>query len=135
MSKLKSNPNIKIGRYCELNGLQEIEDLKKGMDFRNPQYRREVFLKFYEFHLMYRSHPGCVYFIIPYLAEKFNWTKEQKYWFAFINGATQNPLSSWVVFNVFPDFNKITYDDFENWHRKNWRRLDYDIDRRYQKGS
>ena len=40
-----------IGRYCELNNLEEIKDLKVGMDFRKPEYRREVFLRFYEFHL------------------------------------------------------------------------------------
>ncbi len=53
------------GRYCHLEGLKEVKDLKGGMDFRHPQYRREVFLRFYEFHLKYRTHPGCVYFLFP----------------------------------------------------------------------
>jgi len=42
------------------------------MDFRDPKYRREVFLKFYEFHLKYNIHPGCVYFAIPWLAKYYN---------------------------------------------------------------
>jgi hypothetical protein len=132
--KLPSNPNIVLGSYCKLNGIEEISDLKEGMDFRKPEYRREVFLRFYEFHLKYYSHPGGVYFIMPYLANEFNWTKEQKYWFAFINGCTQNPCTSWVIFNNFPNFEEITEAKLEEWHRKYWRRLDYDTDKRYSKG-
>lgn len=132
--RLPSDPTVVLGRYCELNGKQEVKDLKQGMDFRDPVYRREVFLRFYEFHLEYYSHPGGVYFIMPYLAERFGWTQEQKYWYAFLNGSTQNPCSSWVVFNKFPDFMKLDLDEFETWHRANWKRLAYDTDRRYVKG-
>jgi hypothetical protein len=124
----------KIVRFCEEHGLEEVSDLKEGMDFRLPQYRREVFLRLYEFHLKYRTHPGLVYLLMPYLANKFNWDKEQKYWFAFINGCTQNPCTSWVIFNKFPDFMDVTEEELEKWHRANWKRLDYDIDRRYVKG-
>lgn len=132
--KLPSNPDIVLGRYCDLHGLGEVQVLSSGLDFRKPEYRREVFLRFYEFHLMYYSHPGGVYFIMPFLAEKLKWTKEQKYWYAFINGSTQNPCSSWVVFSQFPNFANLDLDEFETWHRANWKRLQYDIDRRYVKG-
>ena len=132
--KLTSDSSSVLGRYCELNGIKEIKRLEKGMDFRKPEYRREVFLRFYEFHLAYYSHPGGVYFIMPYLAEKYNWTQNQKYWFAFINGSTQNPCSSWVIFNKFPDFESLDINEFEKWHWENWKRLQYDIDRRYVKG-
>lgn len=125
---------MEIGRYSELHNEQEITELKPGMDFRNPLVRREVFHRFYEFHLKYRAHPGAVYYVMPYLSEKNNWTQEQKYWFAFINGCTQNPLTSWVIFKHFPDPHAVTPDEMEVWHREYWRNLDYDIDRRYQKG-
>jgi len=126
--------NITLGRYCELNELEEIKELKPGLDFRKPEYRREVFFNFYEFHLKYKSHPGGVYYLFPYLAKKYNFDTEQKLWFAYINGCTQNPLTTWVLFNQFPDFKNITFDKLEKWHRKYWKYLDYDIDRRYQKG-
>jgi hypothetical protein len=132
--KLKSDPSVVVGRYCDLNGIEEVKELEAGMDFRKPEYRREVFLRFYEFHLKYYSHPGGVYFIMPFLAEKHCWTKEQKYWYAFINGSTQNPCSSWAVFCNFPDFENLDLDKFEAWHWENWKRLQYDIDRRYIKG-
>lgn len=126
--------NMEFVRYCDLHGIPEVKDLKEGMDFRKPEYRREVFLNFYEYHLKYKSHPGAVYYVMPYLAEKYNWDFETKLWFAFINGATQNPLTSWVIFQHFPVFSEINLEDMEKWHRAYWKNLDYDIDRRYQKG-
>ena len=45
-----------------------------GVDYRKPEYREQVFQDFYEFHLRYRSHPGCVYYLMPYLKEKLNWS-------------------------------------------------------------
>jgi len=112
----------------------EVSNLKVGDDFREPKFRREVFLKFYEFHLQYKSHPGAVYYVFQHLWDKYKFTEEQKLWFCFINGCTQNPCTTWVIFNRFPNLYAITFEDFESWHRANWKRLQYDIDRRYQKG-
>jgi len=122
-----------LKRFTELNGVEEISDLEQGMDFRDPKVRREVFLRFYGFHLEYKSHPGAVYYVMPFLANKYKWDLETKLWFAFINGATQNPLTSWVIFNHFPTVDTDP-EVMEKWHREYWRNLDYDIDRRYQKG-
>ena len=130
---MKMDINV-LGRYCEILNITPVQELKQGVDFRKPEYRREVFLKFYEFHLKYKSHPGAVYYVMPYLANKYNWNMEQKLWFAYINGCTQNPLTTWVLFNKFPDFSKINLEEMEKWHREYWKNLDYDTDRRYQKG-
>src|SRR5690242_16787050 len=81
-------------RYCDLVGIPEVKDLQVGMDFRKPELRREVFLRFYDFQLKYRAHPGCVYFIIPHLYRTFEWDQEKRLWFAFVNGNTQNPVTS-----------------------------------------
>jgi len=67
-----------LRRYCQLHGIHEVSDLEIGMDFRLPQYRREVFLRFYEFHLKYRAHAGAVYYVFPYLFEKLKMTDEQR---------------------------------------------------------
>ena len=123
-----------LRRQCEIDGIPEISDLKPGMDFRNPQYRREVWLRFYEFHLTYKTHPGLVYLFFPYLAKKYGWDQEQKLWFAYINGCTQNPCTTMAVFEEFPDIHSLKLDEMEKWHREHWKKLDYDIDRRYQKG-
>lgn len=126
--------SIDLRRQCEIDGIQEVSDLKPGLDFREPKYRREVWLRFYEFHLTYKTHPGLVYLFFPYLAKKYNWDFEQKLWFAYINGCTQNPCTTMAVFEEFPDIHSLNLAEMEKWHRENWKKLDYDIDRRYQKG-
>ena len=120
-------------RYCEMRGEQEVSDLAAGSDFREPRYRREVFLRFYEFHLRYRAHPGCVYYLIPYLADRFGWDLEQKLWFAYVNGCTQNPVTSLAIVETFPDLRALDLRALESWFRENYVRLAFDTDRRYHK--
>lgn len=122
-------------RYCELFKREEVSDLQYGMDFRKPEYRREVFLRFYEFHLRYRAHPGCVYYLFPYLAKVNNWTMEQKLWFAFINGNTQNPVTSWLIFQAFPSLEDLRMPTLTKWFEENRGRLAFDTDRRYHRGK
>ncbi len=120
--------------YCDLNNVEEVKKLKSNMDFRKPIYRREVFMRFYEFHLKYKSHPGCVYYLFPNLIEKMKLNTEQKFWLAYINGVTQNMCTTYVIFRNFPDYKNIDLEKLTRWHKNNWRKLDYDTDRRYQKG-
>ena len=117
----------KIGRASE----EEQKKLKRGLDFRLPEYRREVFLRFYEFHLENRSHPGCVYYAMPWLAKKHNLGQEQKLWLAFINGNTQNIVTSWAIFSRFP--NVTTSPKLKTWFNEYYDRLAWDTDRRYHK--
>jgi hypothetical protein len=108
-------------------------DLQYGMDFRKPEYRREVFLRFYEFHLKYGTHPGCVYFVLPFLFKKYHWDAEQRLWFAFINGNTQNPVTSKIIFDEFPDFASLDLARLDSWFNAKWPVLAFDTDRRYHK--
>jgi len=121
-----------IGRWSEIEKTKEIIDLKQGMDFREPQYRREVFLRFYEFHLKYRSHPGAVYFMFPYLQYKFSLTEEDMYWLTFINGVSQNIVTTWTIFKKYPNFN-INPNEIQQYILDNWNKLEWDMDRRYCK--
>lgn len=126
-----SKHTFKPGRWSELNGEKEVSDLRPGMDFRLPVYRREVFLRFYEYHLKYKAHPGCVYYIMPFLAEKFGWNEEQKLWYAFINGNTQNPLTSLKIMDNCPTPGDALRIKFKFWFESNADRLPFDTDRRY----
>lgn len=120
------------GRYSDLKGLEEVSSLQEGMDFRLPQYRREVFLRFYQFHLKYRSHPGGVYYLIPYLRKRYSWTREQSLWFSFLNGNTQNPITSLLIFRRFPEGPKDV-KGLDKWFTSEYSRLAFDTDRRYHK--
>jgi hypothetical protein len=112
-------------------------DLPVGADFREPKYRREVFLRFYEFHLKYRSHPGCVYYLMPWLAAQGEWDMEKKLWFAFLNGNTQNPVTSYIIFTQFPALPLDDFAHFEEWFHSPeiYSRLAWDTDRRYHRKS
>jgi hypothetical protein len=109
--------------------------LAQGMDFREPKYRREVFLKFYEFHIKYKAHPGAVYYAFPYLFEHYKMTTEQKLWFCFINGVCQNVVTTWTIWQQCPDLKNINPDKLKEWFDANWSRLGWDTDRRYVKSK
>lgn len=126
-----------LARYCDIHNIEEIKKLEYGMDFRKPEYRREVFLRFYEFHLKFKSHPGGVYFAFPYLSNKFNFDIEQNLWIAFINGCTQNIVTSWIIFQEFPDIKNLNIDLLNDWWNKEYIKYKvgsgWDLDRRYFK--
>ena len=106
-------------------------DLRAGADFRRRAYRREVFLRFYEFHLRYRSHPGGVYYLIPFLAEAYGWSLEERLWFAFLNGNTQNPAVSLILHRRFPSPDR--HEEMEEWFAAHHHLLPFDTDRRHHK--
>ena len=107
--------------------------LPAGVDYRDPKYRREVFLRFYDFHLAYRSHPGGVYYLIPYLRSIKGWTEEETLWFATINGNTQHPLTSLILHEAGSTPDRV--DDVLDLWRSEYGRLEFDTDRRYHKKS
>lgn len=124
-----------LGRFCEINGISEVSDLKDGFDFRLPQYRREVFLRFFEFHDKYRGHAGAVYSSFPYVFEKLGMTKEERIWFAFINGCSQHVVTTYLIFERFPNFSKLNVEELNIWFYENYKKLGWDTDRRYFKNS
>lgn len=123
-----------IGRYSDINSIQEVDDLKVGMDFRNPIYRREVFLRFYGFHLKYKSHPGGVYFMFDHIKTELNLSNEDMYWLAFINGITQHIITSFEIFTKFRSF-KSDPEEIQKFIYDNWGTLGWDMDRRYVKSK
>lgn len=103
------------------------------VDWRLPEHRREAFLDFYAYHLKHRAHPGAVYYVLPYLRDLYGWTDEEALWFAFLNGNTQNPVTSLLLHNASARGRAI--DSMLDWYRKNYPRLAFDTDRRYHKKS
>jgi hypothetical protein len=122
-----------VGRWSDINEVDEISDLETGMDFRKPEYRREVFLRFYQFHTKYKAHPGGVYYLIPALSEVFEWDIEEQLWWAFLNGNTQNPIISTIIMQSFPYLAETDPVELQNYLDTNWHRLHFDTDRRYWK--
>jgi hypothetical protein len=109
-------------------------DLEPGADLRLRAFRREAFVRFYLFHLRYRAHPGAVYYLLPHLRHRHGWTEEEALWFAFLNGNTQNPVTSLLLhrwcWNPADDDRLEAMLDF---YRRNYTRLAFDTDRRHWK--
>jgi hypothetical protein len=106
-------------------------ELRAGMDFRQPGLRREVFHRFYSFHLRHRAHPGGVYYLLPHLADRLGWDAEQALWFAFLNGNTQHPVTS-LLLHTAGDRPARAGRMLRFWRRE-YGRLAFDTDRRYHK--
>lgn len=115
---------------CKLAGASTTH---RGRDYRKPEHRREAFLRFYQFHTQFKLHPGLVYLLIPYLSERLKWDIEQKLWFCFINGNTQHPATSWLIFKRFPEFASLNTGKLIDFFNREWSRLEFDTDRRHQK--
>lgn len=122
------------GRWSDLApNRSEVRGLHSSMDFRQPQHRREVFLRFYEFHLRWKTHPGLVYLLIPELMK--GRPQEDSLWFAQVNGLTQNPVTTAIILQHFPEVPREEryLQQLEDWFNVEWDRLPFDTDRRYQK--
>jgi len=126
---------FKMGRYCELNNEDEVSELTEFVDFREPKYRRKVFLDFYKFHTKYRGHAGAVYYCIPHLVDELSLTKEESLWLCFINGCSQNIITSYLIFKKFNDIKKLDLQELKEWYYKNYKKFGWDTDRRYFKNS
>lgn len=108
-----------------------MDELKAGDDFRKPEHRIEVFLRFAEWSHRYRSFPGGVHYVLPYVAEKMELDLEQRHWLAWLNANTQNPVTSLLLLQQAPHLHD--WPRAVTFWRENYKALDWDTDRRYHK--
>lgn len=104
-------------------------------DYRLPQNRDAYFSALYKMNLERGVMPGLVYLYMPALAKANRWNAEDKLWFAFLNGLTQNPITSLRMFRRLDECPPAgaPLKGFEAWFNENWETLQFDTDRRYQK--
>jgi hypothetical protein len=102
-------------------------------DWRLPENRRELLQRHYSFSLKYKSFPGMVYSMLPALAEAYDLDADQRAWLVWLNGNTQNAVTSMLLLDAAPTPDK--------WHKAvdfwndNFKALEWDTDRRHQKGK
>lgn len=102
-------------------------------DWRLPENRRTAFLAFYDFHLKYRSHPGCVYALLPAVAEAFELDDDQRAWLVWLNGNTQNVVTSLMLLEAAP--HPMYWDKAVAFWNEHFKKLEWDTDRRHQKSK
>lgn len=100
-------------------------------DYRLPENRREYFTALYRMNLENGVMPGLVYLYMPELARRYGWDDEQRLWFAAINGCTQHPITSLIIFNRQPEIPETSEEwrAFEDWFNSEWVSLQFDTDR------
>lgn len=110
-------------------------ELPLGIDYRSPEHRGAYFERLYGLNLTYGIMPGLVYVYLPALAERYGWGAEQRLWFAFLNGLTQNPITTHRLFTALPEVPPAGagLTQFADWFNREWDSLQFDTDRRYQK--
>lgn len=111
--------------------------MSHSKDYRLKENREEYFTALYKMNLEHGVMPGLVYLYMPELAKRYGWDTEQKLWFAFLNGNTQNPITSLRIMQEFPEVpnNSVECGEVEQWFNENWTTLSYDQDRRHQKAD
>lgn len=104
-------------------------------DHRLPENRVAYFSALYKMNLEHGVMPGLVYLYMPELARRCEWDAEQKLWFAFLNGLTQNPITSLRLLSRLPSVPPAgaQLTQFNDWFNAEWDTLQFDTDRRYQK--
>ncbi len=103
------------------------------MDYRQIQNRQQGFIKWYYWSLKYKDCDPPIW-MLNYLFDRFEHNLEQKYWIAWIYGTTYHLPTAWIIWNEFPDFELVDYKRLKEWNDKNYSRLRYQTDTKYNKG-
>lgn len=74
------------------------------------------------------------YPLLNYIFRRFELSKSQEYWVAFLYATFYHPGSVFYVLQEFPEFEKVDLERLKKWHAANWRSLQYNVDRKYEKG-
>lgn len=94
---------------------------------------KELFIRWYAWSLHFKDCDPAVW-MTNYLHERYQHNEEQKMWFAWLYGNTYNLPTAWVLFNEFPDFELATVSRMTEWNSKNYKRLRYQTDTKWNKG-
>jgi hypothetical protein len=113
--------------------LVEIRERATMTDWRLPENRRESFQRSYTFQLQHRNFPGMVYSMLPAVAEAFALDDDQRAWLAWLNGNTQNVVTSMLLLEVAP--RAEDWPEAVAFWSDNFKALEWDADRRHQKSS
>jgi len=101
-------------------------------DFRTPKDRREGFLQYYAAEMLTDIDPAFP--TMNEIFDRYELSLEQQYWMAFLYAVFYENASVFLVQQEFPELEKIDMGRLERWHQKNWKLLQYQTDRRWNRG-
>lgn len=102
-------------------------------DWRLPENRREAFQRSYTFSLRHLNFPGMVYSMLPAVADAFDLDEDCRAWLAWLNGNTQNVVTSMLLLEAAPT--PWQWREAVQFWNDHFKALEWDTDRRHQKAS
>lgn len=73
-------------------------------------------------------------YMINYFFDRFEFNLEQKYWLCWLYGTTYHFPTAYIIWNEFPDFHLVDSQRLKEWNDKNYKRLRYQTDTKWNKG-
>jgi hypothetical protein len=101
-----------------------------AIDFRKE--RREGFCQYYAAQVLTDIDPAFP--TISELFDRYELSLEQRLWVAFLYAHFYENASVFLVMQEFPELEKIDIGRLERWHAQHWRTLQYQTDRRWNRG-
>ncbi len=102
-------------------------------DLRHKDSRKDAFIEWACWSLTYKDCDPALW-LLNYLFDRYEHNLEQKYWIAWIYGTTYHLPTAWIIWNEFPDFELVDLDRIKDWNDKNYKRLRYQTDTKWNKG-
>lgn len=73
-------------------------------------------------------------FMTNYFFDRFEYNIEQRLWLCWIYGTTYHWPTAYVIWNEFPDMELVGVDRLKDWNDRNYKRLRYQTDTKWNKG-
>jgi len=108
------------------------QEVSRGVDYRIN--RRQGFIDYYA-SIIATWDVDPAYPLMKYLIDRYELSREQQYWLVFLYATFYHVASVHWVMQEFPDFQLVDVDRLQQWHDKHWRLLQYETDRRHEKGK
>lgn len=103
------------------------------MDFRIKENRTQGFIKWYTWSLENKDCDPAIW-MTNYIFDRFEFNSEQKYWQCWLYANTYYYPTSLILWNEFPDYELCDQERITEWNTKNYLRLRYQTDTKYNKG-
>lgn len=103
------------------------------MDYRLKENRREAFIRWYAWSLKFNDCDPAVW-ATNYLNARYEHNDEERIWLAWLYGNTYQLPTAWVLKNEFPDYELADLGRITDWNSKNYKRLRYQTDTKWNKG-
>lgn len=101
------------------------------IDLRN--HRREAFVKWYVWGARTNDIDPALA-MLRYIFKRQELNEEQKLWICWLYGCTYYLPTAYLIWNEFPDYENVGIERLEEWNSKNYKRLRYQTDTKYNKG-